>query len=103
MGKDSDLFRLQKRHNNSCLVSWRIYTQESEEFQTSLWAAAFIVFLLFAKYNVFKYLPVTVLPFGTGICTTAPLLSKNITNKTFLSVRILLAMQGRLAFLVAQI
>jgi hypothetical protein len=33
-------------------VSWRIDAQESEVLQTCLWAAAFIMFLKFAKYNV---------------------------------------------------
>jgi hypothetical protein len=46
---------------------------------------------------------VTVLPLGTGLCMTGPLLSKKITYKTFFTFRNLLAIPAHFAFSDAQI
>jgi hypothetical protein len=77
--------------------------QESEVLQTYLWAAVFKVFLKFAKYNVSMVIAFDSSTFWHRNLHDWPLLFKNITYKTFFRVRILLAMLGRLAFLVAKI
>ena len=57
MGEDIDLFSLHQLRYNARLVRRRIVMQQSEVLQTCLWAASFIVFLKFTKYNVSIILP----------------------------------------------
>ena len=100
MVDDSDLFRLQNLRYNARLVSWRIVMQESEVLQTCLWAGAFVEVFKFSKYNVSVILPCDSFIFRYRNLHDRTLV---IAYKTFFTVRILLAMLGRLTFLVAQI
>ena len=77
--------------------------QKSDILKSCFGAATFAVVLQFSQNNIFIELACDRSAFWHPDLNSSTLISEKIAYKTFFTVRILLAILGRLAFLVAHI
>ena len=77
--------------------------QKSGILKSCFWAAPFVVVLQFSQNNIFIELACDCSAFWHRDLNSWTLISEKIAYKTFFTIRIRLAILGRLAFLVAHI